>query len=55
MNEERTKPLNAEDATAFWKRIWSTKVEPKQDGEWIDKAKEKMSSKKPNTVKITED
>ena len=24
--EERTKPLNAEDATAFWKRIWSTKA-----------------------------
>ena len=24
--EERTKPLNAEDATAFWKIIWSTKV-----------------------------
>ena len=24
--EERKKPLNAEDATAFWKRIWSTKA-----------------------------
>ena len=55
MNEERTKPLNAEDATAFLKGIWSTKVESKQDGEWMDKAKEKMSSKKPNTVKIRED
>ena len=27
--EERTKPQNAEDATAFWKGIWSTKVEHK--------------------------
>ena len=26
VKEERTKPLNAEDATAFWKRIWSTKA-----------------------------
>ena len=42
--EERTKPPNAEDATAFWKGIWSTKVEHKQDAEWIDKAKEKMPS-----------
>ena len=38
--EERTKPPNAEDATAFWKGIWSTKVEHKQDSEWITKAKE---------------
>ena len=29
--EERTKPPNAEDATAFWKGIWSTKVEHKRD------------------------
>ena len=29
--EERTKPTNAEDATAFWKGIWSTKVEHKRD------------------------
>ena len=28
--DERTKPPNAEDATAFWKGIWSTKVEHKQ-------------------------
>ena len=50
--EERTKPPNAEDATAFWKEIWSTKVEHKRDAEWIDKAKEKMPSAKQNTVKI---
>ena len=31
------------------------KVEHKQDAEWIDKAKEKMPSKKQNTVKITKD
>ena len=37
--EERTKPPNAEDATAFWKGILSTKVEHKLDAEWIDKAK----------------
>ena len=53
--EERTKPPNAEDATAFWKGIWSTKVEHKRDAEWIDKAKEKMPSEKKNTVKITKD
>ena len=53
--EERTKPPNAEDATAFWKGIWSTKVEHKRDAEWIDKAKEKMQSEKQNTVKITKD
>ena len=53
--EEKTKPLNAEDATAFCKGIWSTKVEHKRDAEWIDKAKEKMQSEKQNTVKITKD
>ena len=53
--EEKTKPLNAEDATAFCKEIWSTKVEHKRDAEWIDKAKEKMQSEKQNTVKITKD
>ena len=31
--EERTKPPNAEDATSFWKGIWSTKVEHKRDAE----------------------
>ena len=31
--EERTKPLNAEDATAFWEGMWSTKVEHKRDAE----------------------
>ena len=31
--EERTKPPNAEDATAFWKGMWSTKVEHKRDAE----------------------
>ena len=51
--EERTKPTNAEDATAFWKGIWSTKVEHKRKEEWIDKAKEKMPSEKQNTVKTT--
>ena len=51
--EERTKPPNAEDATAFWKGIWSTKVEHKRKEEWIDKAKEKMPSEKQNTVKTT--
>ena len=53
--EERTKPPNAEDAAAFSKGIWSTKVEHKQDAEWINKAKENMPSKKQNTVKITKD
>ena len=37
--EERTKPPNAEDATAFWKGILSTNVKHKLDAEWIDKAK----------------
>ena len=32
--KERTKPPNAEDATAFWKGIWSTKVEHKRDAGW---------------------
>ena len=41
------------DATAFWKGIWSTKVEHKRKEEWIDKAKEKMPSEKQNTVKTT--
>ena len=53
--EERTKPSNAEDTTAFWKGIWSSKVKHKRNAEWIDKAKEKMSSEKQNTVKITKD
>ena len=43
--EERTKPPNAEDAIAFCKGIWSTKVKHKRDAEWIDKAKEKMHLK----------
>ena len=43
--EERTKPPNAEDAIAFCKGIWSTKVKHKRDAEWIDKAKEKMQLK----------
>ena len=51
--EERTKPPNAEDATAFWKGILSTKVEHKRDAEWIDTVKEKLPSEKQNTVKIT--
>ena len=53
--EERTKPPNAEDATAFWKGIWSTKVEHKRDAYWIDKEKEKMPSEKQNPMKITKD
>ena len=53
--EERTKPPNAEDATAFWKGIWSTNVERQWDEEWIEKAKEKMPSEKQNAVKITKD
>ena len=53
--EERTKPPNAEDATAFWKEIWSTKVEHKRDAGWIGKVKEKMPSEKQNTVNITKD
>ena len=53
--EERTKPLSAEDATAFWKGMWSAKVEHKRYAEWIDKAKEKMPYGKQNTVKITKD
>ena len=44
--EERTKPLNPEDATAFWKRIWSIKVKHKRNTEWIAKAKMKMPSEK---------
>ena len=44
--EERAKSLNPEDATAFWKRVWSIKVEQKQDAEWIAKAKMKMPSEK---------
>ena len=51
--EERTKPPNAEDATAFWKGILSTKVEHKRDAEWIDTVKEKLPSEKQNTLKIT--
>ena len=53
--EDRTKPQNAEDATAFWKGIWSTKVDHKRDAGWIDRAKENMPSRKQNTVKITKD
>ena len=53
--EERTKPPNAEDATAFWKGTWSTKVEHKRDAGWIGKVKEKMPSEKQNTVNITKD
>ena len=51
--EERTKPPNAEDATAFRKGIWSTNVERQRDEEWIEKAKEKIPSEKQNAVKIT--
>ena len=53
--KERAKPLNAESATAFWKGIWSTKVERKWDAEWIDEVKEKTPSEKHSTVKITKD
>ena len=53
--EERTKPPNAEDATAFWKGIWSTKVEHKQNAEWTERAEVKIPSEKKNTVKITKD
>ena len=53
--DERAKPLNAEDATAFWKGIWNTKGEYKGDTEWIDKTKQKITSEKQNIVKITED
>ena len=49
--EERTKPLNAEDAATFWR----TKVKDNRDAEWIDKAKLKMLSEKQVTVKITKD
>ena len=35
--KERTKPPNAENATAFWKGILSTKVEHKRDAGWIGK------------------
>ena len=31
--EKRTKPPTAEDATSFWKGIWSAKVEHKRDVE----------------------
>ena len=53
--EEKTKLSNAEDATAFWKGIWSTNVEHKRDAGWIGKVKEKMPSEKQNTVNITKD
>ena len=53
--EEKTKPPNTEDATAFWKGIQSTKVKHQRDAEWINKGKEKMSFEKQNTVKITKD
>ena len=53
--EERTKPPNAEDATPFWKGIWSIKVNHKRDAGWIGKAKEKIPPEKHNTVKITKD
>ena len=53
--KERTKPTNAEDATAFWKGIWSTKVEHKRDAGWIGKVKENIPSEKQNTVNITKD
>ena len=52
---ERTKPPNAEDATAFWKGIWSTKVEHKWDAGWIGKVKQNMPSEKQNTVNIPKD
>ena len=45
----------AEDATAFWKGIWSTKVEHKRDVGWIGKVKENMPSERQNTVNITKD
>ena len=54
-DEERTKPPNGEDATVFWKGIWSTKVEHKRDAGWIGKVNEKIPSEKQNTVKITKD
>ena len=53
--EEGTKSPNAKDAAAFWKGIWSSKVEHKRVAEWIDKAKEKMLSEKQNSVKTTKD
>ena len=43
--EERTTQPNAEDATAFWKEIWSTKVEHKRDAEWIEKQKRRCHLK----------
>ena len=43
--EERTTPPNAEDATAFWKEIWSAKVEHKRDVEWIEKQKRRCHLK----------
>ena len=52
---KRAKPPNVEDATAFWKGIWSIKGEHKGDTEWIDKTKQKITSEKQNIVKITED
>ena len=53
--EERTKLPNTEDETAFWKGIWSTKIEQKRGTEWIDKANQKIPSEKQNTVKITKE
>ena len=50
--EERTKPPNADDATAFLKGIWSTRFEQKQDANGLTKQKRRCHLKN-NTVKIT--
>ena len=53
--EEKAKPPNADDATAFGKGIWSIKVVHKRDAEWIEKAKEEIPPEKQNTMKIAKD
>ena len=52
---EREKPLDGEEATKFWKGIWSISVEHKQDSELIGKTREKMTFEKQNILRITND
>ena len=55
-HDNRNFQINQEDLFKILEgKEWSTKVQHKQDAEWINKAKENMPSKKQNTVKITKD
>ena len=57
VKEKRTKPPHAEDAAAFWKGIWCTKVKHicRSRMENGLTKKKKIPSEKQNTVKITKD